>query len=659
MKFDLKKFLMFNVIIIGLLMCRTSVTYAASQNITAESSSNSINSSLGRNVELSDQSSSVKSSSMSSSNLGVSDSTSFSKKNTESSSSTGYTNSNSTSTSPSTSKNLNNDYFVAGSRSDLHKVATFKSSLPDIYPTDSNRPALDFIDISSHNGDISVAQFKKMKSYGINGVVVKLTESTSYINEKAEAQIANAKSAGLKVSAYHYSWFTTTAEAIKEADYFVNEAKKLGLSKSTLMVNDLEEGNVVNYSNNTANSLAFQNELKKSGYTNVYHYVSQSLVKYGQINAAKLGNKHFWIAQYLYADKLVPGYNTAYGAWQWSPQLKISGVSGYLDISADYTGAFTESPGPWLKKSGYATVVKKYNMYSNFGWNVSVEAADNYEKTYRINGMYHHSNGSTYYSLYGGSSGKWYGYINANAVKVSSNLTKQGAAMPASGYATVVNNYDIWGNFNWKKNLSAVQAYEKTYQIKYKYSYCDGRIFYSLYDYNGVWIGYINAKGVKVVPNAQGAAIPTSIYATVTKHNYNAWNNFNWNKINVAAANVYQKTYRIKYTYHHLNGKTYYSLYDNNNKWVGYVTSTGMTVSKYAQGVVLKTTSQVKVVKHNYGVWTNFSWKEHSIMPKNAYGKVYQAKYYYNHINGKTYYSLYSDNQWLGYISALGTKVVN
>lgn len=54
-------------------------------------------------------------------------------------------------------------------------------------------PRVDFINISSHNGEISVEQFQKMKNMGIKGVVVKLTEGTTYKNPLAPSQITNAK----------------------------------------------------------------------------------------------------------------------------------------------------------------------------------------------------------------------------------------------------------------------------------------------------------------------------------------------------------------------------------------------------------------------------------------------------------------------------------
>lgn len=124
------------------------------------------------------------------------------------------------------------------SRSDLYPSIQLFSAIPAVSVTNTNTPSKSFIDISSHNGTISVADFQKMKSYGVTGVVIKLTEATSYINPYAQSQINNAMTAGLKVSAYHYSWFKTDAEAVAEANYFAKAAKSFGLSSGTMMVND-------------------------------------------------------------------------------------------------------------------------------------------------------------------------------------------------------------------------------------------------------------------------------------------------------------------------------------------------------------------------------------------------------------------------------------
>ncbi|EPH99965.1 glycosyl hydrolase family 25 [Enterococcus faecalis 20.SD.W.06] len=107
-------------------------------------------------------------------------------------------------------------------------------------------PRVDFIDISSHNGEISVEQFQKMKNMGIKGVVVKLTEGTTYKNPLAPNQINNAKKAGLTVSTYHFSWFENQQEAIDQANYYADYAEELGLSQKSVMVNDAETTPMIN-----------------------------------------------------------------------------------------------------------------------------------------------------------------------------------------------------------------------------------------------------------------------------------------------------------------------------------------------------------------------------------------------------------------------------
>ena len=204
-----------------------------------------------------------------------------------------------------------------------------------------------FIDISSHNGVISVSDYQRLKSQGITGVVVKLTEGTSYTNPYARAQVANAQAAGLRVSAYHYSHYETAAEARAEAQYFVRVAQSMGLSGSTTMVNDMEERSMLN-SDLNANTQAWKDEMTRLGYSNNVYYTMASWLdtKGGKLNTAKFGLSNLWVAHYLYAytyldqesSKSLSYYsNTA--AWQYtsvSPKL-----SHALDESIDYTGRFT------------------------------------------------------------------------------------------------------------------------------------------------------------------------------------------------------------------------------------------------------------------------------------------------------------------------------
>lgn len=219
------------------------------------------------------------------------------------------------------------------------------------YALNSDEPAQHapsyFIDISSHNGVISVSDYQRLKSQGITGVVVKLTEGTSYTNPYARAQIANAQAAGLRVSAYHYSHYETAAEARAEAQYFVRVAQSMGLSGSTTMVNDIEERSMLNGDLN-ANTQAWKDEMTRLGYSNNVYYTMASWLdtKGGKLNTAKFGLSNLWVAHYLYAYTYLDqesakslSYYSNTAAWQYtsvSPKL-----SHALDESIDYTGRFT------------------------------------------------------------------------------------------------------------------------------------------------------------------------------------------------------------------------------------------------------------------------------------------------------------------------------
>lgn len=143
----------------------------------------------------------------------------------------------------------------------LSTVMTIKhisaNGVPDISADQSGIPRIDFVDVSSWNGQLSINDFSKMKEYGVKGVIVKLTEGTYYLNPNARSQIDSARQAGLKIAVYHYSKFNSLAEANQEADYFLNQIKNLGLSTDIVLVDDLEDIATQNESA-TKNAVAFR-----------------------------------------------------------------------------------------------------------------------------------------------------------------------------------------------------------------------------------------------------------------------------------------------------------------------------------------------------------------------------------------------------------------
>ena len=207
-----------------------------------------------------------------------------------------------------------------------------------------------FIDVSSHNGDISVDDYRALARQGVGGVVVKLTEDTWYNNPKAPSQVRNAQIAGLQVSTYHFSRYTTEEEARAEARFYIQAAQKLNLPKSTVMVNDFEDSNML--PNINRNTQAWVNEMRKHGYNNLMFYTSASwldennLGYRGPVSTSQFGIENFWVAQYPSTTLTATSaknmrYNAKTGAWQFSATANLLPGKHVFDHSVDYTGRFT------------------------------------------------------------------------------------------------------------------------------------------------------------------------------------------------------------------------------------------------------------------------------------------------------------------------------
>ena len=209
-----------------------------------------------------------------------------------------------------------------------------------------------FIDVSSHNGEISVDDYRALACQGVGGVVVKLIEDTWYNNPKAPSQVRNAQIAGLQVSTYHFSRYTTEEEARAEARFYIQAAQKLNLPKSTVMVNDFEDSKMLY--NINRNTQAWVNEMRKHGYNNLMFYTSASwldennLGYRGPVSTSQFGIENFWVAQYPSTTLTATSaknmrYNAKTGAWQFSATANLLPGKHVFDHSVDYTERFTAS----------------------------------------------------------------------------------------------------------------------------------------------------------------------------------------------------------------------------------------------------------------------------------------------------------------------------
>ena len=255
-----------------------------------------------------------------------------------------------------------------------------------------------FVDVSSHNGDISIGDYRTLANKGVGGVVVKLTEDTWYKNPNAESQIRNAQAAGLQVSTYHFSRYTSEESARAEARFYITAAQRLSLPKNTLMVNDFEDAKM--QPNINRNTQAWVDEMRKNGYTNLMFYTSASwldennLRKKGPVNTAQFGLQNFWVAQYpapklSVEDAKSLRYNGKAGAWQFSSQAELLLGKHLFDHSVDYTGRFTANAKPAADPtvgnlSGTINIVNNDTMAGRFDVVISNVKAPNGVQTVSV-----------------------------------------------------------------------------------------------------------------------------------------------------------------------------------------------------------------------------------------------------------------------------------
>lgn len=306
--------------------------------------------------------------------------------------------------------------------------------------------------------------------------------------------------------------------------------------------------------------------------------------------------------------------------------------------------------GDYIKDGSYVQIIKKnYDIWENFKWEKKGNSTNYYQKTFKAVGRYEHRNGATYYEIFD-NQGTRYGLINAKATK---KIGAQGRYISDGSYVKINNgNYNTWQNFDWKKRGSASSLKGKVLKARGRYEHFNGSTYYSLYDNQGKWYGYLSATAVSKT-KAEGDYISDGSYVKISKKNYDMWQNFGWKKKGNTNS-YYGKVLKARGRYQHFNGSTYYSLYDSKGKWYGYLNANAATKT-VAEGPYIQDNRYVKITKKNYDTYNSFKWNKRGIST-NLEGQVLQVRARYEHFNGATYYSLYDDlGIWRGYINAGAT----
>lgn len=321
-------------------------------------------------------------------------------------------------------------------------------------------------------------------------------------------------------------------------------------------------------------------------------------------------------------------------------------------INAGYTTVAGNAGGSAIVTNKLITVTKSNNdrVLSNFSGATGEAVSNLIGHSYLAKYTYFNINGVAYYSLYS-TAGVWAGYVPVSDCAGSDGT---GNAITYGKYVTVTSKTSgaLWSNFSWAKKEDLSKYYHKTFLAKQVYYNANGQTYYSVYDNNGTWKGYLNAGYTTTGKGAEGAVVGSNSYVTITSSiKGSLWGSFSWDKRSSTESHLNQ-TYHVKAIYYHINGQTYYSLFNDDGSWAGYVNAGYVTFGGGQEGAGIAYNKYVKITSTVPGtIWSSFNWTPKYSVSSKLHSKYY-AKWMYHHINGQKYYSLYDNGAWVGYINA-------
>ncbi|MCD5140497.1 MULTISPECIES: serine protease [Mammaliicoccus] len=205
--------------------------------------------------------------------------------------------------------------------------------------------------------------------------------------------------------------------------------------------------------------------------------------------------------------------------------------------------------------------LKKENIkhFRNLFEDVKTDTKLSFNSYYKVKYTYRLPNNRIINSLYD-KNDKWQGYVlnkDVNEIKFE----------PYDERVEIIkNNYTVWGDFFGKKNLDTKSIYHKVFNAKGIYKdKNNNRTYLKIYDSKDNYLGILNINATeKVVPQS----FNKDVKIISTKYNFY---NFLFDTIRNKSQNYINKKLHSKCLYKLSNGKIYYSLYDNKDKWIGYI----------------------------------------------------------------------------------------
>lgn len=194
--------------------------------------------------------------------------------------------------------------------------------------------AANMIDISDWQRGINIT------TTGADIVVVKATESTTYVNTDCDRVVQQALSTDKGVGVYHFA--NTRNDPLAEADFFVQQTKGY-IGKGIVPILDWEPGGP----GNIAWALTWLNRVESRWGAKPIIYMSQNTENKYDWTPVVQQNYGLWIAAYTLGFQPIYGFNPPNAqpvmkhwpfavAWQYTSSGHVNGWPGNVDLSVVY-----------------------------------------------------------------------------------------------------------------------------------------------------------------------------------------------------------------------------------------------------------------------------------------------------------------------------------
>ena len=188
------------------------------------------------------------------------------------------------------------------------------------------------IDVSYYQGTIDWA---KVKAAGVKYAILRVGTSKGK-DSTFERNYIGAKSVGMPIGVYYYSYASTVAQTTSEANTVLSWLS--GHKFEYPVYFDIEDNSLLTGLTKTDRTnlcIAFNTVLENAGYFCGVYSGKYWLSNYLDFNTLK-SKYAIWMAQYLNSGTDSKDYSDTYQMWQYSSTGSVDGISGNVDLNVCY-----------------------------------------------------------------------------------------------------------------------------------------------------------------------------------------------------------------------------------------------------------------------------------------------------------------------------------